>query len=298
MHREEKEIRRQKGLLSFMLVAALVGLGIYQSAQASQALLEWNANTEKDLAGYKLYRGNIACAQSGARTLFQTLGTVIQYQDATIPADWPIVSYELTAFDANGNESLRSGCVEKAFTIVPPLGSPAPFAATVQGTKAVVTWGAVEGATGYLLRVHESGTPYDPCSSMAYCNDAGTLSDTSVEIVVVPGKTYDAWVHAHRADGTFGPAQGLVFTVPALPDPISPPTGFRISKRIDDRTIEVAWDGDCSSGCSVQRLNQSTGVLVALGTTVGNALEVPLANAGRRLYTLNGETKAGVWASR
>jgi fibronectin type 3 domain-containing protein len=68
--------------------------------------LEWNANTEPDLAGYKIY----GATSSGA------YGAAV----ATVPANatsfvatglQPGVTYffVITAFDAAGNESTRSG---------------------------------------------------------------------------------------------------------------------------------------------------------------------------------------------
>jgi fibronectin type 3 domain-containing protein len=76
--------------------------------------LEWNANTEPDLAGYKIYRATASGAYGAAI--------------ATAPADatsyvatglQPGVTYffVVTAYDAAGNESARSDEVSAAASL-------------------------------------------------------------------------------------------------------------------------------------------------------------------------------------
>jgi hypothetical protein len=72
----------------------------------------------------------------------------------------------------------------------------------------VFSWSAVQGAVKYQLRVHEDGTPYDPCSGMAFCGD---IQGTSQSIALKPGTKYDWWVAALQADGTVGPSTGSSF---------------------------------------------------------------------------------------
>lgn len=81
-----------------------------------QAVLTWNANTELDLAGYKVYRA----VGSNPETLFATLGKVTTYTDATLPTVDGNVSYSLTAYDTNGNESQHSVTVTKVLNTNPP----------------------------------------------------------------------------------------------------------------------------------------------------------------------------------
>ena len=80
------------------------------------AVLTWNANSELDLAGYKVYRGLGATSPS----LLATLGKVVTYTDATVPNVSQNVSYEITAFDLAGNESSKSARVTKAVDVTPP----------------------------------------------------------------------------------------------------------------------------------------------------------------------------------
>lgn len=78
--------------------------------------LTWTANTEADLAGYKVYRGLGATTPS----LLATVGKVTTYVDSTVPNVDGDANYFLTSFDKTGNESLHSVTVTKTFDATPP----------------------------------------------------------------------------------------------------------------------------------------------------------------------------------
>jgi hypothetical protein len=85
------------------------------------ATLTWNANTEIDLAGYRIYQ----CTQqpcsrtSGTASLLATLGKVTSFNIGT-----PAVTqyYIITAFDSANNESSDSNVA----TYTPPTTTPTP----------------------------------------------------------------------------------------------------------------------------------------------------------------------------
>ena len=90
--------------------------------------LEWNPNTEADLAGYKLHWGPVSGAPSMHRTL--ATFTTATVDDAELPIGEPIY-FTVTAFDLAGLESLPSN--EVVYTrlpvvVVPPTPTltPAP----------------------------------------------------------------------------------------------------------------------------------------------------------------------------
>ena len=91
------------------------------------AILTWNANSESDLAGYRVYRA------LGAAALVQlaSLAKVTTYTDATIPNVDQDVSYALTAFDTANNESLKSATVTNTVNAVPP-GAPTGLSVVLQ----------------------------------------------------------------------------------------------------------------------------------------------------------------------
>jgi hypothetical protein len=113
--------------LFFVLLFALPA-----AAFAGTATLTWTANTEADLAGYKVYRGTSACAApSTVLTPLATVGKVVTYTDSTIPAFDGELCYEITAIDVAGNESAHSTRASKAVNLVPPSAPSTPTIGTV-----------------------------------------------------------------------------------------------------------------------------------------------------------------------
>ena len=73
------------------------------------ASLSWTANTEPDLAGYKLYIG----AQSGLYNPAITLGTVTAYSTTNL-ASGKTYYFCISVFDGAGNESPCSAQISKS----------------------------------------------------------------------------------------------------------------------------------------------------------------------------------------
>ena len=90
------------------------------------------------------------------------------------------------------------------------LPAPTGLSESVSGSNATVSWAPVAGATGYAVRIHKNGTPYDPCESMLACSQ---ITGTSMTVPVEAGVSYDWWVHAVDSTG-LGDSSGRMFTVP------------------------------------------------------------------------------------
>lgn len=84
-------------LLAFMILPFL-------SLQAAVVDISWNANTEADLAGYKLYYGTA----SGVYGLPVDVGKVTSYSVTVNPKVTTTYYVTLTAYDMSGNESPKS----------------------------------------------------------------------------------------------------------------------------------------------------------------------------------------------
>lgn len=221
-------------------------------AWASSATLTWTQNSEKDLAGYRIFRDNLLCAQLGPKNLLAQVGKVGSYVDTTIPDTWGVVSYDILAFDTSGNDSPKSNCADKTFTVVPPLTAPANVRVAVTNLTATIQWDAVADASAYLLRVHKAGTPYDPCESMTFCGEVTALTKV---LPVEAGASYDLWVHAKKADGTVGPSSGNSFTVAATPPDTAPPAApkdFQVTELQNPLRLDVV--AMASAGCARLRV--------------------------------------------
>lgn len=97
------------------------------------------------------------------------------------------------------------------YTTTAPTTGPLPPPTIFQVTGSTFTWTAVTGASVYLLRVHQIGTPYDPCTAMTFC--AG-VTGTSKSVTLKPATAYDAWIHSQNAAGVWGASTRISFTTP------------------------------------------------------------------------------------
>jgi hypothetical protein len=91
------------------------------SSTAWSAMLTWNANSEQDLAGYRVYQcSQLPCTRtSGRASLLVTLGELTSFNIGT-----PSVTqhYFITAYDSTNNESGASNLA----TFIPDGSSPPP----------------------------------------------------------------------------------------------------------------------------------------------------------------------------
>jgi len=101
-------------------VKAITAVIVLWSSTAWSATLTWNANSEPDLAGYRVYQcSHLPCTRaSGRASLLVTLGEVTSFNIGT-----PTVTqyYFITAHDSTNKESGPSNLA----TFI-PAGSPPP----------------------------------------------------------------------------------------------------------------------------------------------------------------------------
>ncbi len=131
--------------------------GLTAVASGADVILEWTANPEPDLAGYRIYRQTT----EGWSEVDETPATDLTHTDAGLPNG--TYTYRITAVDRAGNESPPSTEASATVDIEPPLP---PMNLSVvpvpEGGALGASWDyAGEPGAGYnLYRSTTSGGPY------------------------------------------------------------------------------------------------------------------------------------------
>ncbi|MDR4460499.1 MAG: Ig-like domain-containing protein [Nitrospirales bacterium] len=126
-----------------------------QSATSDSATLQWTANQEANLAGYRIYRGT----NPGVYGVPTTIGKTTTYQYTNLLED-KTYYFTVTAFDASGNESLPSPEVKKYIAPSSPSSgtSSPPPSSSLSISNLSVASGAAYGVPAVGLQA--GGTVY------------------------------------------------------------------------------------------------------------------------------------------
>lgn len=233
-------------LLAMVLLAAGGMAGVLLAADVT---LSWTANTESDLAGYKVYQSTIA-GQYGPPVA--TLGTVTT-QTLTLPQLEVDTTYffSITAYDLAGNESLKSLEVSRLVVGIPPKAPPGVpiLTVTAKETELLVTWAPVPDGAGGVAQVDiRLGSPTDHWGLMV----SQACPTAPCTIVVQPATTYQVQAVAYRAEATsniFGTLSVPVTVTTTVPDlPPAPPQGLTIASATPDQVVLVASRIQCPKG--------------------------------------------------
>lgn len=112
----------------FIILLTFFALVIADCALAGTATVSWNANTESDLAGYKIYYGTSArsgACPTGGYPSVVNVGKVTSYIFSNL-TEGATYYFSVTAYDTSNNESTCSSEVSKiipAATNYLPIGS-------------------------------------------------------------------------------------------------------------------------------------------------------------------------------
>ena len=152
--------------------------GLAAQAIDGSVKLTWNANTEKDLGRYFVFRG-----EDGAQPVRLNITvsrTATEFIDNTTGPGLRNYTYQITASDFSRNESPRSAPV-KLFTLdaIPPA-TPANFTAQAGDKNVVLTWTAntERDLSFYSMRKGVNGGPLTFMPSVS--RSLTTLTDTDV----------------------------------------------------------------------------------------------------------------------
>jgi hypothetical protein len=86
----------------FAIISIMFFLSLGFLASAETIKLTWDANTEEDLAGYKVYSSR---TNGGPYSLVSDVGNVIEYEINMTNESEGTIYYVATAYDLRGNES-------------------------------------------------------------------------------------------------------------------------------------------------------------------------------------------------
>lgn len=247
-----------KRLISLIWVCVLsIGLSIpvfaADTATTTDVNLSWQANTESDLAGYKIYRSLVPGEYS--TTPLVVLDKIkLSYIDVVTRAATDVrYFYVATAFDtadpAPVHESARSAEVSKLIPALAPIQKPGILVLTVVPNaigEITVTWPDVGDGVGGKAKVnirYASSPIHWGIMTSAVCENSpckitGLPPD---ELVHVRGVPY----RASSTGNIFGTITEAI-SVMTLGDGVpNPPQGITISKSDGDEVLLLASLEDC-----------------------------------------------------
>lgn len=99
-----------------VISAAPTGLQTLDSLQAIQ--IQWDANSEEDLAYYKIYRGADAEFTADSESLIDSISSIYQAYIDTLVQNNTVYYYKITAVDNDGWESPPSVCLKVSAIVV------------------------------------------------------------------------------------------------------------------------------------------------------------------------------------
>jgi Rhamnogalacturonan lyase family 11, C-terminal domain/Rhamnogalacturonan I lyases beta-sheet domain/Secretion system C-terminal sorting domain len=122
--------------------------------------IEWDANTDFDLAGYKLYRGK---SEDSLMLLIDT-GTATSYLDTEVTND-STYYYAVTAYDFDGNQSAYSDIVPATPTIRPAV--PTGFSYRFDANSILLIWDSQDFENIATVNIYRSATEGMPLDLIA-----------------------------------------------------------------------------------------------------------------------------------
>ncbi|TAK03045.1 MAG: hypothetical protein EPO39_12735 [Candidatus Manganitrophaceae bacterium] len=249
--------RSALGIIGLMLI-----LSWETPALAANADLSWSANTETDLAGYKVYYGTSsrnygAPVDVGNQTTFTATGL----------SEGQTYYFAVTAYNAAGSESGLSTEVSKTFPDTTPPVLSAMAAGSITSTGAVITWTTNESATAQV----EYGTTTAYGSSSALRSTLLTSHSRTLSSLA-PSTLYHYRVISGDAAGNIATSGDNTFTTPAAPDTTPPAISGIAAGSITPNSAVVSWTTNEAADTQIQYgATSSYGSSTSLNTTMSTA---------------------------
>jgi exo-poly-alpha-galacturonosidase len=210
--------------------------GLSATPGDTKVTLDWNNNTESDLAGYYIYRSTTS--GSGYAKLNSSLLSDSNYIDHSVTNGTPYY-YVVTAVDTSANESNNSSEVSATPQLVnTPPAAPTGLSATAGNAKVLLDWNNnSEGdLAGYnIYRSTTSGSGY------AKINTSLRTSSDYNDIGVTNGTTYYYVVTAVNTALSESGYSSQVSATPAASTTASPQNVMVPPMAYDNNTIILIW---------------------------------------------------------
>ncbi|WP_433828227.1 pectinesterase family protein [Actinoplanes sp. CA-015351] len=212
------------------------------TVSSSKIKLDWSTNSEKDLAGYLVYRASSANGEYARLTATPVDDS--DYTDGTAPTGVSSF-YRVTAIDASGNESAAASVSATRPDIIAPV-APASLTAVASAGQVTLDWadGTEPDLAGY--RVYRGSTLLT--GSLI---SASQFVDTSAATGVV--STYK--VVAVDLSGNASSAASISATLPDLAAPAAV-KGLKVSA--DTSKIKIDWSSNSEDDLAGYRVYRAT----------------------------------------
>ncbi|MFJ3661933.1 fibronectin type III domain-containing protein [Streptomyces sp. NPDC090119] len=209
--------------------------------------LDWEPNTESDLAGYRVYRStDRKVAVTPANLVSGTTPRIYTWYTDTIPQTGDDYYYVVTAVDKHGLESAPSAASQEFRTgdETPPNETALNARAVESEAGVTLTWDASQATTadfdGY--RVYRSTTPRPAGTKMQGERIGEHVRGTSfVDRAPVPGRTYYYWVVAADRAGCLG-TLSVDMEVPVQGNTTAPPAVTGMTATPKENGVSLDWD--------------------------------------------------------
>ncbi|MFD2090801.1 fibronectin type III domain-containing protein, partial [Blastococcus deserti] len=211
--------------------------------------LSWTANTEADLASYRILRDGVEIAAVTART----------YTDTGLIND-RTYSYTLVAVDTSGNRSTQSAPVSATPTDLTPPAAPTGLVVTTGERRLSLSWTANTEPDLAGYRVLRDGVELATVTATSY-TDTGLTNDVAYTYTLVAVDT-----HGNRSAAS-APATGT-------PRDMAPAPPTNPAATAGDRRAVVSWTAPADADVAAYRVLAEDGTVLATASAPSTSAAV------------------------
>jgi fibronectin type 3 domain-containing protein/lysophospholipase L1-like esterase len=248
--------------------------------------LSWTASDDpggSGVAGYRVWRSS-----SGTTGTFAPIATTTATTFTDGGAARQTYWYQITAYDAAGNESVASNTVTTADVTPRPPDAPSDLIATTVSSAGIdLSWRDVTGEDGYRVeRAPENTNSWTTVATTVA--DVTRYSDTGLSALT----SYSYRVVATSPNGDSAPSNiATATTAAASPDNQAPTAPAGLQAAAGKRRVNLTWGGSTDTGGSglagyrVWRSSSgTTGTFVPLATTSDTAYTDAATTSGKTYW--------------